>query len=147
MSSNIVGIVCVHLCRVRLCIYTKYTYTIYVCVCCVYVCVYVCVYYSNCVHCLILPSSPFPLSLICQVRVCMLMSGIITLCWLGFNTFDLLLFYAIIFGYFAGGFMALQASTAAELFGIEHLGTIHCFTHLLTHSIYTCIHILIRSMY
>lgn len=54
----------------------------------------------------------------------MLVAGVLTFSWLGFDTFNLLLLYTLSFGFFSGGFLALMPSVAAELFGVEHLGSV-----------------------
>ena len=59
-----------------------------------------------------------------MIRVCMVMAGILTFCWVAFASFPLLLLYSLTFGFFSGGFLALLPSVAAELFGIERLGSV-----------------------
>ena len=59
-----------------------------------------------------------------MIRLCMVMAGILTFCWVAFTSFSLLLLYTLTFGFFSGGFLALLPSVAAELFGIERLGSV-----------------------
>ena len=66
----------------------------------------------------------YSLGKLLMIRICMVMAGILTFCWVAFTSFSLLLLYTLTFGFFSGGFLALLPSVAAELFGIERLGSV-----------------------
>lgn len=59
-----------------------------------------------------------------MLQICMYGGGISTLCWMACKTFPSLMVYGIIYGFFAGGIISLMPSVAAELFGIEKLGSV-----------------------
>lgn len=59
-----------------------------------------------------------------MLQICVLSSGVSTLCWLACTNFGSILTYGIIFGFVAGGVISLLPSVAAELFGTKRMGSI-----------------------
>lgn len=55
-------------------------------------------------------------------RVCLLMGGLSTLFWVACTDFVSLVVYAVLFGYFAGGFISLQPVVCSELFRGQDMG-------------------------
>ena len=95
------------------CILLLYAYSCYV--------LYTNIYYS---YTMLLSYPIYSLGKLLMIRLCMVMAGILTFCWVAFTSFSLLLLYTLTFGFFSGGFLALLPSVAAELFGIERLGSV-----------------------
>lgn len=57
-------------------------------------------------------------------RMCMLIGGISTICWMWCTVYYALIIYAIVFGFFAGGLISLMPVVCAHLFGTMDLGNI-----------------------
>lgn len=58
------------------------------------------------------------------VRVDMLVAGVITLVWLGFDRILGLYFYAVIFGVFGGSVLAVIPEICTELYSLDRLGAV-----------------------
>lgn len=59
-----------------------------------------------------------------MLQICAFSSSIATFCWLTCLTFDSILAYGIVFGFFAGGVISLLPSVATEIVGSDRMGSI-----------------------
>jgi MFS family permease len=59
-----------------------------------------------------------------MLRLCMLASGICTLCWMSAVTFSHILAYAIFYGFFAGAIISLEPGVCSELFSCKDIGAV-----------------------
>ena len=57
-------------------------------------------------------------------RVCLFMGGVATFAWIACREFSTLVVYAVLFGYFAGGFVSLQPVVCSELFQGQDMGEV-----------------------
>ena len=59
-----------------------------------------------------------------MLAISMCISGIATLCWQIFTTFNFLLLYCVLFGFCGGGFISLLPTVCTEIYGTDNAATV-----------------------